>query len=154
MQVLEHADTDVEDVAIKLAEAITEPYDMDSNAKEYLDLENATYTRELFIPAGTILIGKQHKKSCVNIITKGKLVVKASVEDEGIELDVPHDKSYIFTSNAGGRKLLYVIEDTIFINVFSNIEAQCLEDVEAEVVIPSEKYDKYMKDKELAWHGD
>ena len=149
MQVVEGT-PDIEDIAIALVDN-TEAVDMP--VKEYLNTLHKTYTREIFMPAGTIVIGKQHACSCVNIITKGKLLVKVTPEDEGELIEVPTDSTHIFTSESGGRKLLYIIEDTIFINVFSNVKAQCLDDVEAELVIPSEKYNEHIKSKELTWHG-
>ena len=32
---------------------------------------HGTYTRELFLPKGTVLTGKIHRHSCINIIAKG-----------------------------------------------------------------------------------
>lgn len=154
MSELTRPEVDIEDVAIEFAKELQgELYDMDANTKEYLDVEHGTYTRELFLPAGTLAIGKKHKQSCVNILSKGRLIVKSEIEDEGVEINVSHEHATIFTSEAGTRKIAYILEDTIFINVFYNVKAQRLEDVEAELVIPSEKYDKFMKEKELAWHG-
>ena len=142
---------DAEDFGIMIAEEL-EPVEMP--VKEYLDIETGTYTREIFMPGGTVVVGKQHACSCVNIITKGKLIVKMDGEEgKGETIEVSEKSSHIFTSKDLGRKLLYIIEDTIFINVFSNVKAQCLADVEAELVVPSEKYNDYIKQKELAWHG-
>lgn len=145
MQVCEYA-PDIEDTAIEMVKDLGENLvDLTNAANEYLDVKHKTYTRELFIPAGTVLIGKAHKKACVNIITKGKLIIKATAEDEGMEIYVPHHQSRIFTSEAGKRKLIYTIEDTIFINVFSNVEAKTLAEVEAELVIPSTKFNDFIK---------
>ena len=141
---------DIEDIAIALHASA--PL-VDMPIKELLDVETQTYTREIFIPAGTLVVGKQHAKPCVNIITQGKLLVKMHLEDDGKEIVVPKHGTYTFVSQEFGRKLLYVVEDTVFINVFSNVEAKHLDEVEAELVIPSEKFETYIKEKELVWHG-
>ncbi len=75
------------------------------------------------------------------------------LEDDGKEIVVPKHGTYTFVSQEFGRKLLYVVEDTVFINVFSKVEAKHLDEVEAELVIPSEKFETYIKEKELVWHG-
>ena len=143
-------DVDIEDVAIKLhANTIA----VDMPVKELLDIATKTYTREIFIPAGTLVVGKQHAKPCVNIITQGKLIVKMHLEDDGKEIVVPKNGTYTFVSQEFGRKLLYVVEDTVFINVFSNVEAQHLDEIENELIIVSEKFETYIKEKELTWHS-
>ena len=137
---------DIQDFAIIIAENL-EPVEMP--IKEYLDVDQGTYTREIFMPAGTVVVGKQHACSCVNIITKGELILKINPDDEGETIIVPDNSSHIFTSHDLGRKILYIVKDTVFINVFSNVKAKCLDDVEAELVIPSEKFAEYEAQKQL-----
>lgn len=143
---------DVEDMAILLAESNTSSMSLD--AKEYLDTTLGMYTRELFIPAGHIVIGKQHRKPCINIVTKGQILVKTNLEDEGKMLVVPENESLTFTTEAGSRKIVYAVTDTIVINIWSNIESDSLDTLEEELTIPSEKFNNYIKEKEMLWHGE
>lgn len=90
-----------------------------------------TYTRELHIPAGTVLTGKIHKESCINIITKGKICV--ATEEGNRTIEAP----FTFVSGAGIKKAGYVLEDTIWINVHPWNNEDSLDEIEAKVVIPS-----------------
>jgi len=92
---------------------------------------HGTYTRELLIPKDTILTGKIHRHSCINIITKGKIV---AVTDEGrFEISAPH----VFVSGPGVKKAGYTLEDTIWLNVHPWFGEPDLEQIEREVIAPS-----------------
>ena len=75
-------------------------------------LEHGLYTRTLFIPKGCELVGKIHRKPCVNIVATGDI----SIMTETGLLRV--QAGYSVTSPAGIQKIGYAHEDTIFINVF------------------------------------
>lgn len=62
------------------------------------------YLREIEMPAGAFIIGHEHKTEHLNIVLSGKAIVMA----EGVihHIEAP----YIFKSNAGVRKVLYIIE--------------------------------------------
>jgi len=66
------------------------------------------YTREMLIPAGTLVTGQIHRESSINIILKGHVKV---VTDEG-EYDIhgPHT----FISGPGVKKALYCVTDVIW----------------------------------------
>ena len=88
------------------------------NSGAMIDLEckhyfaHGTYTRELYIPKHTILTGKIHTHSTINIISIGKIRV---VSEEGqYDIDAPH----VFVSGAMVKKAGFTLEDTIWINVF------------------------------------
>ncbi len=92
---------------------------------------HGTYTRELFLPKGTVLTGKIHRYSCINIITKGKIL---AITDEGeYEIAAPH----VFISGAGVKKAGYALEDTIWINVHPWTGEESLDLIEQEIIIPS-----------------
>ena len=99
-------------------------------------LENNTYTREIFIPKGTLIIGYKHKKHCVNILTRGALLIKVSPEDPGVEVIVPENESFIFHTEPESQKMLYAIEDTIMLGVFTDIKSTTVEEVMLECVYP------------------
>ncbi len=75
-------------------------------------LVDGLYTRTLFIPKGCELVGKIHRKPCVNIVAKGDITIMT----ESGHLRV--QAGYTVTSPAGIQKIGYAHEDTIFINVF------------------------------------
>lgn len=90
-----------------------------------------TYTRELFIPAGTVLTGKIHKESCINIISKGKILIATEEGNKTIEAPCT------FVSGAGIKKAGYVLEDTIWINVHYWNGTDDVDEIENKLMAPS-----------------
>jgi hypothetical protein len=109
------------------------------NECEPLELEanhyfaHGTYTRELFIPKGTVLTGKIHRESCINIISQGSILVLTDEGDK--EIHAP----YTFVSGSGVKKAGYALEDTIWINVHPWEGEQDLDLIENQVIVPSYK---------------
>lgn len=94
---------------------------------------HGTYTRELRIPKDTVLTGKIHRDSCINIISKGKIRV---VTDEGeYDIEAPHT----FVSGPGVKKAGYTLEDTIWINVHPWDGEEDVDTIEEKIIIPSYK---------------
>ena len=89
-----------------------------------------TYARELFMPKGTVIVGKIHRESHVNIISKGKVVVHTENGKE--TLQAPHT----FISPAGIKRAVYIEEDTIWttIHLTKNLGVENLETIENEVI--------------------
>lgn len=104
---------------------------------------HGTYTRELFIPAGTVVVGKIHRHSCINIMTKGRLQIMT--DDGSIELRAP----YVGVSDAGVQKAAYALEDSTWLNVHPWFGDPDLEQIEREVIAPS-----YEALEETKWLGD
>jgi len=136
----------IEDIAINLYDSLDKVIVFPM--KEHLDTDLGTYTREIFIPKGMILIGKKHRGPCINIMTKGSLILKESLTDPGKTLTVPENETITFVTQAGVQKIGFTLEDTIFINIFSNVKAQTLAEVEAELIIPGERLAEHIKNKE------
>lgn len=92
-----------------------------------------TYTRVMHIPADAVATGKIHREACTNILLKGKVV---AITDEGRKtLTAPH----IFKSEAGVKKAVYAIEDSIFVNIHPWDGPEDLELIEREVIIPEQE---------------
>lgn len=89
-------------------------------------IADGVYTRKLFIPKGSILIGKIHKKACMNIVAKGDITVMTETGCARIQA------GYTVQSPAGIMKVGYAHEDTIFINVFRTDETE-IEKIEADI---------------------
>ena len=94
---------------------------------------HGTYTREVFLPKGTILTGKVHRHSCINIVSQGKILV---ITDEGeYEIEAPH----VFVSGPGVKKAGAVLEDTIWINVHPWSGAPDLDIIEKSLILPENR---------------
>lgn len=72
------------------------------------------YVREIFMPAGTVVIGHKHLTEHFNVILKGKC--RVMIGDELKELTAP----CTFISGAGSQKVVNVLEDCIWQTVHSN----------------------------------
>lgn len=88
------------------------------------------YLREIFMPAGTQIIGKIHATEHFNILLSGKVTV---ITAEGVEyIESPHT----FISKAGVQKVVIVHEDCSWQTTHVTNETD-LEKIENEVVAES-----------------
>lgn len=75
------------------------------------------YVREIWMPAGSIILGHEHKNDHLNIVVSGKCLVRA----EGQLRQITAGPAPVtFRSGAGVRKALYIIEDTTWMTVHEN----------------------------------
>lgn len=89
-------------------------------------LIDGVYTRTLFIPKDSVLVGKIHLKECVNIVAKGDISVLT-------ETGMGRFKAgHVAVSGPGIQKVGYAHEDTVFINVFRT-ELTDIDKIEAEI---------------------
>lgn len=97
------------------------------------------YLREIFMPAGTFIIGQQHKTEHFNIILRGR----ARVMVDGVVqiMEAP----YTFVSHVDVRKVLYIEEDMVWQTVHPTHETD-LKKLEAELIVHSASYDKHLDD--------
>lgn len=72
------------------------------------------YIREIFMPAGTLVIGHIHKTCHFNIVLKGRALVQMEGRTE--EIVAP----CTFVSQAGVQKCLYIAEDMVWQTVHHN----------------------------------
>ena len=102
------------------------------------------YTRELFIPAGTVLTGKIHRHEIMNVLVSGTLKVTT---DDGIEtLTGP----MIFNSKAGTKKAAVTLTDVIWLNIHPT-ESTDLQEIEKEFIAPS--FDALERENKLCLGG-
>ena len=90
-------------------------------------LVDGLYTRTLFIPKGCELVGKIHRRPCVNIVAKGDITIMTETGCLRVQA------GYTVTSPAGIQKIGYAHEDTIFINVFRT-DVTDLGDIEDDLI--------------------
>jgi hypothetical protein len=88
------------------------------------------YAREIFIPKGTLVIGKIHKHSHLNIISKGSVMV--ATEFGPLEFSAPHT----FVSEVGVKRAVYALEDTIWTTIHVTDETD-LDKIEDYVIAKS-----------------
>lgn len=85
------------------------------------------YVREIFIPAGTLIVGKIHKHSHPNFLMQGKVSV---LTEEGVKhLEAPLS----MVSPAGTKRVVYAHTDTVWITVHRT-KKQNLKKIEKEII--------------------
>jgi hypothetical protein len=91
-----------------------------------------TYAREMFIPKGTLIIGKIHRHQHLNIISKGKVVVYTEFGEKHMEGPIT------FVSEIGLKRSVYAVEDTLWttIHLTQFVGEEHLGKIEEEVIAP------------------
>lgn len=91
---------------------------------------DGVYVREIFIPAGTLIVGKIHKHKHPNFLLKGK--VSVYTEQNGVEkLEAPLS----IISKAGTKRVVYAHEDAVWITVHVTDKTN-LTEIESEIISP------------------
>lgn len=88
------------------------------------------YAREILLPAGSIVIGKIHKHSHINVISQG--IVEVASEEGVVRYEAP----ITFVNDANIKRCVHAITDTIWTTVHLT-ESTSLEDIEKEVIAES-----------------
>lgn len=98
------------------------------------------YGRELFIPADTIVIGKRHRHSTLNIVLSGAISIYMGEGIPAKRIDAPA----MFVSPPFTKKLGYTHSDTVFINIHP---ANCtdVDAIEAEAIITDDEYTRMIE---------
>ena len=116
---------------MQLEQAISElpdQIDLDPLTSHYF--APGIYLRELFIPAGTALVGKIHRHELMNILVSG--TIRVTTDDGVQEFTGPK----IYNSAAGSKKAGLALTDTIWINIHPTTETD-LAKIEEEFIAPS-----------------
>jgi hypothetical protein len=89
-----------------------------------------SYAREILLPAGSLVIGKIHRHSHVNVISQGECMV---LTEDGVR----HFKAPLtFISMPETKRVVYAITDVIWTTVHVTTETD-LEKVENYVIAPT-----------------
>lgn len=87
------------------------------------------YMREMFIPAGTTIVGKAHKKEHIALLLDGAINIAT---EEGVK--TLYSPCY-FVSKAGVKRVGFALTDVRFINIHPNpTNTQDLDEIEEEVI--------------------
>ena len=92
-----------------------------------------TYARQMFIPKGTVLIGKIHRHPCLNFVMQGRIVVTTENGPKLIEAPCH------FMSEAGMKRAGYAEEDTVWVTVHMTkfTGEENLDKMEDELIAPT-----------------
>jgi hypothetical protein len=91
------------------------------------------YARQMFIPKGTVIIGKIHRHQHLNFILQGKVSVATEFGKKYFEAPCT------FVSEVGLKRAVYAEEDTIWttVHLTAYTGEENLDKIEEEVIAPS-----------------
>jgi len=85
------------------------------------------YAREVIRPAGTVIVGKVHKREHLYIVTKGR--VRVFMDKEMREYEAPA----VIVSKPGTKRAVYAVEDSVCMTVHRS-KKRNLDKLERELV--------------------
>lgn len=74
------------------------------------------YIKEVTMPAGSVIIGKPHKVAHMCVMLQGKMIL---VAEDGSKKEVKAPLTFVGTP---GRKVAYILETTVFQNIYATDE--------------------------------
>jgi hypothetical protein len=87
---------------------------VDCQTKHYFG--PSLYIREVTMPAGTVVIGKPHRKEHMCVMLQGRMVV---VLGDGTKQELVAPMTFV---GSAGRKVAYILETTVFQNILATDE--------------------------------
>lgn len=91
------------------------------------EFQDGYYLRQTAIPAGTLVVGRKHRKPSINMLLSGRVVL---ILPNGSTVCLTAPESFV--SDAGEVKVAYALTDVVCANVFE-ARSTDVEAVEAEV---------------------
>ena len=79
---------------------------------------DGVYVREITMPSGSLILGKEHTTKHLNMISKGSCILYDL--DTGTTKDII--APYTFESKAGVRKVLYVVDECVWSTIHITTE--------------------------------
>lgn len=106
------------------------------------------YVRQMFIPKGTLIVGKIHKHKHPNFLIKGKVTVVT--EDKGVEL---LEGPLSMISEAGTKRIVFAHTDVIWETIHVTDKTD-IKEIEKEIIAKDFKeYEEYKKNKQIESKG-
>jgi hypothetical protein len=87
---------------------------VDCQTKHYFG--PSLYIREVTMPAGTVVIGKPHRKEHMCVMLQGRMIV---VTGDGTKQELVAPLTFV---GSAGRKVAYILETTVFQNILATDE--------------------------------
>ena len=91
------------------------------------EFADGLYIRKMLIPKGTLIVGKVHKRECVNVVERGDIAVLT--ESGAMRVRA----GFTSVTPPGIQKLGFANEETVFINIF-RADKKEIDALEAELV--------------------
>ena len=88
------------------------------------------YARQIFIPQGSLVVGKIHKHAHLNFLMLGQAIV--ATEDGILTYTAP----FVFTSLPGTKRVVVAVQDVIWVTVHLT-EQTDLTKIEEEIIAPT-----------------
>ena len=98
--------------------------------KEEIHKNVGMYSRMIFIPEGTMLLGKEHDEWSLNIFASGTMLLLNDPLKPYVEVTAPQ----IFETGPGSQKLAKALTDCVFINIVDVDEDETTKDVVDRIV--------------------
>jgi len=86
-----------------------------------------SYGREIFLPEGTVIVGKIHRHAHLNVISAGRVLV---LTERGVE---EFAAPYTFVSPEGTRRVVYALENSVWTTVHVT-DSTDLAEIERELI--------------------
>lgn len=130
---------------LRLQDVVGQMEQLDLPVKHYF--ARGVYARELFIPAGTVVVGKIHKYSQINILSKGDISV--STDSGVVRVQAP----FTVVGPAGTKRVGYAHTDCIWTTI-SATDLTDVDEIEKEIIAPSfEEYELFCREGLLLQGG-
>ena len=102
------------------------------------------YARTIFIPAGTVVVGKIHRHAHLNILSQGTVCVMTETEGDR-QLTGP----LTMVSPPGTKRAVYAVTDVVWTTVHL-VQSTDLDEIEAEVIAPTfEDYERFALENDM-----
>lgn len=98
------------------------------------------YGREMWVPAGTVLVGKIHRYSCINVILQG--IVEVRSQEGAYRIEAP----YVFVSPGGTKRAMIALTDLVWMTVHP-ADSEDLDQLERELIL--EDWPRQMIEEDL-----
>lgn len=106
------------------------------------------YAREISIAAGIAAVGRVHKYACINIISKGRVLVAS---DDGVRMIVA---PCTWVSAPGAKRALFVLEDLMWTTIHLTDELDAAKIRDDLAVVTYEEYHSYLQSPKMGMIGD
>jgi hypothetical protein len=87
---------------------------VDCQTKHYFG--PSIYIREVTMPAGSVVIGKPHRKEHMCVMLQGRMII---VDAKGVQKELVAPMTFV---GGAGRKVAYILETTVFQNILATDE--------------------------------
>jgi hypothetical protein len=114
LAVKQDLDIPISEKVEKLLAQVQQMPQIDCQTKHYFG--PSIYIREVTMPAGSVVIGKPHRKEHMCVMLQGRMII---VDAEGVQKELVAPMTFV---GSAGRKVAYILETTVFQNILATDE--------------------------------